>query len=214
MALSWETRAEMYLWVSRRSRHVLLQWNERTKTDIKNDKNKTPMTTIRFLDRNDREEGSSWPIVRAPINQGASGQCLVLSCLARKIATSQMRMFHAAAPPTVFAILIAGLLIELRARLASPLPEAPPGVAVSMRGNTAMQSVLIWAETRWPGPWVLPVLCVGALGVLRAVIWAGVTILEGLERRLDASNAARVRVGRWEEGTSVSGSELLAGMFT
>ncbi|KAI0293705.1 hypothetical protein B0F90DRAFT_1670742 [Multifurca ochricompacta] len=210
MALSWETRAEMYMWVSRRSRHVLLQWNERTKTDIKNDKNKTPMTTIRFLDRNDREEGSSWPIVRAPINQSLG---LGESC-EPKIATSQMRMFRAAAPPTVFAILIAGLLIELRARLASPLPEAPPGVAVSMRGNTAMQSVLIWAETRWPGPWVLPVLCVGALGVLRAVIWAGVTILEGLERRLDASNAARVRVGRWEEGTSVSGSELLAGMFT
>lgn len=140
---------------------------------------------------------------------------------------SQTALLRAASPPLLFAILIAGLLIELRVRLlASPtLPEATtttqlpilPGVAVSTHGNTAMQRALIWAESRWPGLWALPALCVAAVGALRAAIWAGAAVLERFEERVNASSdaaAARVRIGRWEDGGSVSGSELLAGMFT
>ncbi|KAI0284728.1 hypothetical protein BC826DRAFT_145342 [Russula brevipes] len=105
-------------------------------------------------------------------------------------------------PPVLFAVLIAGLLVELRARVASPpAPALPPGVAVSMRGNTAMQCALVWAESHWPGPWALPVLCAGTLGALRVVIWAGAALLGQFgERVVDASDAARVKVGRWEDG--------------
>jgi hypothetical protein len=132
----------------------------------------------------------------------------------KRTALSQRSLFSTAAPPLLFSILIAGLLVELRARLASPLPEAPPGIAVSVQGNTVMQRALIWAESRWPGLWALPVLCVGALGALRAVIWAFAAVLDSFEKRVDLSGAERVRIGRWEDGSSVSGSELLAGMFT
>ncbi|KAI0248454.1 hypothetical protein BJV78DRAFT_1235963 [Lactifluus subvellereus] len=125
----------------------------------------------------------------------------------RKTTPSQMALFRAAAPPIIFAILVAGLLVELRARLASPLPQAPPGIAVSMRGNTATQRVLIWAEARWPGLWALPLVCAAALSALRVVIWAGGTVLDRIEGQM-------VMVGRWEDGASVSGGELLAGMFT
>jgi hypothetical protein len=125
-----------------------------------------------------------------------------------------MTLFWAVAPPILFVILIAGVLIELRVRLASPLPHAPPGVAVSVHVNTTMQRALIWAEARWPGLWVLPLACAAALGALRAAIWAGATVLDRLEGQMGTSNAARVRVGRWEDGSSVSGGELLAGMFT
>lgn len=132
----------------------------------------------------------------------------------KRTALSQRTLFRTAAPPLLFSILIAGLLVELRARLASPLPEAPPGITVSVQGNTIMQRALIWAEGRWPGLWALPVLCVGALGALRAVIWACAAVLDSFEKRVDPSGAARVRIGRWEDGGSVSGSELLVGMFT
>jgi hypothetical protein len=77
-----------------------------------------------------------------------------------------------------------------------------------------MQRALIWAESRWPGLWALPVLCVGALGALRAIIWACAAVLDSFEKRVDLSGDARVRIGRWEDGGSVSGSDLLAGMFT
>ncbi|KAF8494157.1 hypothetical protein F5888DRAFT_674566 [Russula emetica] len=132
----------------------------------------------------------------------------------KRTALSQRALFRTAAPPLLFSILIAGLLVELRARLASPLPEAPPGITVSVRGNTVMQRALIWAESRWPGLWALPVLCVGALGALRAIIWACAAVLDSFEKRVDLSGDARVRIGRWEDGGSVSGSDLLAGMFT
>ena len=131
-----------------------------------------------------------------------------------KSAISQKALFRAAAPPLLFSILISGLLVELRARLAQPLPEAPPGLAVSLRGNTFMQGALIWAESRWPGPWALPVLCLVALGALRAAIWACAAVLDSFEERVDVPGAARVRFGRWEDGGSVSGSELLVGIFT
>jgi len=127
---------------------------------------------------------------------------------------SQGALFRTAAPPILFSILIAGLLVELRARLASPLPEAPQGITVSVQGDTIMQRALIWAESRWPGLWALPLLCAGALGALRAVIWACAAVLNSFEKRVDMSSAAGVRIGRWEDGDSVSGSELLAGMFT
>jgi hypothetical protein len=127
---------------------------------------------------------------------------------------SQMALFRAVAPPLIFAILIAGLLVELRVRLASPLPHAPPGVAVSMHGNTATQRALMWAEAHWPGLWAIPLACVVALGALRAVILACATVLVCLEGQMNTSNIARVRVGRWEDGASVSSGELLAGMFT
>jgi hypothetical protein len=129
-------------------------------------------------------------------------------------ALSQRALFRTVAPPLLFSILIAGLLVELRVRLATPLPEAPPGITVSVQGNTTMQRVLIWAEGRWPGLWALPVLCVGALGALRAVIWACAAVLDSFERKVELSGAARVRIGRWEDGSSLSGSDLLAGMFT
>jgi hypothetical protein len=132
----------------------------------------------------------------------------------KRSALSQGALFRTAAPPLLFSILIAGLLVELRACLASPLPEAPPGITVSVQGNTIMQRALIWAESRWPGLWALPVLCVGALGALRAVIWAGAAVLDSFERKVDLSGAERVRIGRWEDGGSLSGSDLLAGMFT
>jgi len=130
------------------------------------------------------------------------------------VLSHQQALFRAAAPPLLFSILIAGLLVELRARLASPLSEPPPGLAVSLQGNTFMQRALVWAESRWPGPWALPVLCLGALGALRAAVWACAAVLNSFENRVDASGAARVRFGRWEDGGSVSGSELLAGIFT
>ena len=131
-----------------------------------------------------------------------------------KSSLSQQALFRAAAPPLLFSILIAGLLVELRVRLASPLPEAPPGLALSVQGNTFMQRALVWAESRWPGPWALPVLCLVALGALRAAVWACAAVMDSFEERVDASGAARVRFGRWEDGESVSGSELLAGIFT
>ena len=129
-------------------------------------------------------------------------------------AQSERALFRAAALPLLFSVIIAGLLVELRARLASPLPEVPPGLTVAVQGNTITQRALIWAETRWPGLWALPVLCVGALGALRAVIWACAAVLDSFEKRVNVSGAARVRIGRWEDGESVSGSDLLAGIFT
>ena len=128
--------------------------------------------------------------------------------------SSQIAIFRTAAPPILFAVLLAGLVIELRARLAAPLPTPPPGVAVLAHGNTVMQRALIWAEGRWPGAWALPALCTGALGALRGLIWAGAAVFDHLEESVEVSDAARVRVGRWEEGGTVSGSELLAGVFT
>ena len=68
----------------------------------------------------------------------------------------------------------------------------------------------MWAEARWPGMWALPVMCVCALGVLRAAIWAGAAVVNGFEE----GAVDGVRVGRWEDGGSVSGSDLLAGVFT
>ena len=130
------------------------------------------------------------------------------------MAPSQSALFRSAAPPLLFSILIAGLLVELRARLASPLPEAPPGITVSVHGNTVTQRALIWAESLWPGLRALPVLCVGALAALRAVIWACAAVLDSFEKTMDVSGATGVRIGRWEDGGSVSGSDLLAGMFT
>ena len=132
----------------------------------------------------------------------------------KRSSLSQKALFRTAAPPLLFSILIAGLLVELRARLASPLPAAPPGITVSMQGNTIAQRTLIWAESHWPGPWALPVLCVGALGALRALIWTCAAVLDSFDKRVGVSSAARVRIGRWEDASSVSGSDLLAGMFT
>jgi hypothetical protein len=114
----------------------------------------------------------------------------------------------------LFSILIASLLVELRGRLSAPLPEAPPGLTISVHADTAVQRALIWAESRWPGLWALPVLCAAALGTVRAVIWAGATVFDRLVEQADVSHDARVRVGQWEDGGSVSGSELLAGIFT
>jgi hypothetical protein len=128
--------------------------------------------------------------------------------------TSQTAIFRSAAPPLLFAVLVAGLLIELRMRLAPPPPPLP-GVTATVQGTTVAQSALIWAEERWPGMWALPVLCAGVLGVLRAVIWAGAAVVDSLEERGVVPGAAGgVRIGRWEDGGSVSGSELLAGVFT
>lgn len=133
--------------------------------------------------------------------------------------SSQTVIFRAAAPPLVFAVLVAGLLVELRMRLAPPLPpQSLPiigATTVTVVGNTAAQRVLIWAEARWPGMWALPVLCAGALGVLRAVIWAGAAVMNGFEERgIPCGAVDGVRVGRWEDGGSVSGNDLLAGVFT
>jgi hypothetical protein len=126
----------------------------------------------------------------------------------------QTPLFHATAPPILFSILIAGLLVELRARLATPLPAAPPGFTVSAHADTALQRALIWAESRWPGPWALPVLCAVALGALRGGIWACAVLFDCFVEGVDVSRGARVRVGRWEDGGSLSGNELLAEMFT
>jgi hypothetical protein len=123
-------------------------------------------------------------------------------------------LFRATAPPILFSILIACLLVELRARLATPLPPAPPGFAVSARGDTALQRALMWAESRWPGLWALPVLCAAALGALWGAIWACAALFDDFVEGVGASRAARVRVGRWEDGGSLSGNELLAEMFT
>jgi hypothetical protein len=131
--------------------------------------------------------------------------------------SSQTAIFRAAAPPLIFAVLVAGLLVELSARFAPPPPPPLPGVGatVTVVGNTAAQSVLIWAEARWPGIWALPVLCAGALGVLRIAIWAGGALVDGFEERgVPCGVVDGVRVGRWEDGGSVSGRDLLAGVFT
>ncbi len=111
-------------------------------------------------------------------------------------------MFRAAAPPLLFAVLVAGLLVELRARLAPPppMPAALPGrgsATVTVWGNTVAQVALIWAEGRWPGLWGLPVLCAAALCALRAAIWAAAAVVDGLEERgVVRGDAAGVRVGR------------------
>jgi hypothetical protein len=132
----------------------------------------------------------------------------------------QTTLFRAIAPAILFSILIAGLLVELRTRLAAtslslPAAAPPPGLTVLViHADTALQRALIWAECHWPGLWVLPVLCVAALGALRAAIWVVATVFHHFVERVDASRVARVRVGRWEDGGSVSGGELLAEMFT
>ena len=126
--------------------------------------------------------------------------------------SSQTAIFRSAAPPLVFAILLAGLLVELRTRLAPPPPIPAALGTITVRGTTAAQSALIWAEARWPGGlWALPVLCVGALAVLRAAIWAGAAVVDGV---VEGRAAEGVRIGRWEDGGSVSGSDLLTGVFT
>jgi hypothetical protein len=51
----------------------------------------------------------------------------------------------------LFSILIASLLVELRARLSAPLPESPPGLTISAHADTTVQRALIWAESRWSG---------------------------------------------------------------
>lgn len=139
----------------------------------------------------------------------------------QKIASSQTAMFRAAAPPLIFAVLVTGLLVELRARLAPPppIPAALPGggadATVTVLGNTIAQRVLIWAEVRWPGLWGLPVVCAAAVCALRAAIWAAAAVVDSIEERWVArGTAAGVRVGRWEDGGSVSGGDLLGGMFT
>ncbi|KAH9057230.1 hypothetical protein EDB87DRAFT_1632411 [Lactarius vividus] len=136
----------------------------------------------------------------------------------QEIASSQTAMFRAAAPPLVFAVLVTGLLVELRTRLAPPppMPTALPGDAtVTVLGNTIAQRVLIWAGVRWPGLWGLPVVCAAAVCALRAAIWAAAAVVDSLEEWWVARGAAAgVRVGRWEDGGSVSGSDLLGGMFT
>ena len=132
----------------------------------------------------------------------------------------QTAIFRTAAPPLIFAVLVAGLLVELRMRLAPPPPAIPeallPGITV--RGNTVAQSALMWAEARWPGIWALPALCAGALAALRVAIWAGAAVVDGFEERGTAgpggAAGAGVRVGRWEDGGSVSGGDLLTGVFT
>ena len=127
--------------------------------------------------------------------------------------SSQKAIFRATAQPLIFAILVAGLLVELRARLAPPPPPPPPpsiSTTVTIHGNTIAQCVLIWAEAHWPGMWALPVMCVCALAVLRVAVCAGAAVVDGFEE--GAANG--VKVGRWEDGRSVSGSDLLAGVFT
>ncbi|KAI9432582.1 hypothetical protein H4582DRAFT_2061647 [Lactarius indigo] len=138
----------------------------------------------------------------------------------QKTTPSQTAMFRAAAPPLVFAVLITGLLVELRARLAPPppIPAALPGggsATVTVLGSSIAQRVLIWAEVRWPGLWGLPVVCAAAVCALRAAIWAAAAVVDSLEEWwVTRGTAAGVRVGRWEDGGSVSGSDLLGGMFT
>jgi hypothetical protein len=137
----------------------------------------------------------------------------------------QTAIFRAAAPVVLFSILITYLLIELRTRLAPPLPDAPPvpglQITVSMHADpdsdTVLHRAILWAESRWRGAggaWALPLLCAGALGALRAVIWTCASVLDGLTRRTEAVQARRVWVGRWEDGRSLTGNELLAEMFT
>lgn len=105
-------------------------------------------------------------------------------------------------------------------RLAPPPPAIPEALlaGITVRGNTVAQSALMWAEARWPGMWALPVLCAGALAALRAAIWAGAAVVDGFEERGTAgpggAAGAGVRVGRWEDGGSVSGGDLLTGVFT
>ena len=53
-------------------------------------------------------------------------------------------------------------------------------------------------------------ICVCVLGVLRAAIWAGAAVVDGFEQ----GAAGSVRIGRWEDGGSVSRKGLLAGAFT
>ncbi|KAH9035138.1 hypothetical protein EDB83DRAFT_2678086 [Lactarius deliciosus] len=134
----------------------------------------------------------------------------------QKIASSQTAMFRAAAPPLVFAVLVTGLLVELRARLAPPPPTpGGSGTTVTVLGNSIAQRALIWAEVRWPGLWGLPVVCAAAVCALRAAIWAAAAVVDSLEEWWVARGAAGgVRVGRWEDGGSVSGGDLLGGMFT
>ncbi|KAH9166384.1 hypothetical protein EDB89DRAFT_2004009 [Lactarius sanguifluus] len=134
----------------------------------------------------------------------------------QKIASSQTAMFRAAAPPLVFAVLVTGLLVELRARLAPPPPTpGGGGTTVAVLGNSIAQRALIWAEVRWPGLWGLPVVCAAAVCALRAAIWAAAAVVDSIEEWWVARGAAAgVRVGRWEDGGTVSGGDLLGGMFT
>ena len=73
---------------------------------------------------------------------------------------------------------------------------------------------MIWAEAHWPGIWALPVLCAGALAALRVAIYAGAVMVDALEEKGLPGAADGVRVGRWENGGSVSGRDLLAGVLT
>ncbi|KAH9984971.1 hypothetical protein BJV77DRAFT_141184 [Russula vinacea] len=131
----------------------------------------------------------------------------------QKTVLSQKALFRAAAPPLLFAILIAACSSSYaRASLRPPRGATRPRRISTGRHDHAARAHM--GESRWPGPWALPVLCLVALGALRAAIWACAAVLDSFEERVDVSGAAGVRIGRWEDGGSVSGSELLAGMFT
>ena len=74
-----------------------------------------------------------------PPDYGHSGP---KSSPARRQRSLQKALFHAAAPPLIFAILVAGILVEVRARLAPPPPPPPPpgiGATLTVHGNTIAQ---------------------------------------------------------------------------
>jgi len=121
----------------------------------------------------------------------------------------QTAIFRTVAPPPSSPSSSPGLSSSC-ARLAPPPPPLCIGATVTVHGNTVAQGALIWAEARWLGMWARPVLCVCALGLLRAAIWAGAAVADGFEE----GAADGVRVCRWEDGGSVSGRDLLAGVFT
>jgi hypothetical protein len=69
---------------------------------------------------------------------------------ARRQRSTQTAIFRAAAQPLTFVIIVAGLFIELHARLAPPPPPPPPpGIGATATVHGA-QRVLLWAEACRP----------------------------------------------------------------
>lgn len=137
---------------------------------------------------------------------------------------SQEAIFRTAAPPIIFICFIAGLAVVLRAQVTEPIPSPPPGFEYALHakveGRSAAEEMLAWMDSVWPselrGVRALAGLCISVLVVLRVGIWAVAVAMQGLAESgedEDDRRARAVRVGRWEDGQAVSGSEILKGMF-
>ncbi|KAI0043136.1 hypothetical protein FA95DRAFT_1609634 [Auriscalpium vulgare] len=132
----------------------------------------------------------------------------------------QLDVFGAAVLPTVFIVITAGLAVALHSHLAAPLPPPPPGLEglrVTVHGRTVAEEVFAWVDSVWPrgmqGVAAFALMLLGVVCVLRAGVWAVAEILGTQKIGGEERRARAVPVGKWEDGQSVSGNDMLTGMF-